>query len=112
MQTHGVPDFPEPGGSQQSFAAMQKLDPESPQFKHAVKVCQSFLPKTPPASPAEQEKVEAEALKFARCMQTHGMPNWPDPTSRGYMVAPAGAAASSPTYLHAAKSCKALLPMG
>jgi len=112
MQTHGVPQFPEPGGNVDSFAAMQKLDPNSPQFQKAEKSCQGLLPKTTPASPAEREKVEAEALKFAHCMQTHGMPSWPDPTSRGYMVAPVGAAAQSQSYLRAAKACKDLLPSG
>lgn len=112
MQTHGVPQFPEPGGSVDSFAAMQKLDPNSPQFQRAVKSCQALLPQTTPASPAEREKVEAEALKFAHCMQSHGMPNWPDPTSQGYMVAPVGAAAQSPAYLRAAKACKDLVPSG
>ncbi len=61
----------------------------------------------------ERAKVQTEALRFAKCMQTHGMVNWPDPTSNGgYMVAPVGAAAESPTYLKAAKICRPLLPSG
>lgn len=56
--------------------------------------------------------MQAEALRFARCMQTHGMPEWPDPMSGGYMVAPVGAAANAPAYLKAAKACGGLLPKG
>jgi hypothetical protein len=113
MQTHGVPDFPESGGNARADnAAMAKIEPGSPGYLAAAKACNADLPKGRPASPAEQAKVQAEALRFARCMQTHGMPEWPDPMSGGYMVAPVGAAANAPAYLKAAKACGGLLPKG
>jgi hypothetical protein len=116
MQSHGEPGYPEPGASSEAtISGFKKLDPNSPKFQSAGKACRHYLPTGAPASPAERAKVQTEALKFSHCMQTHGMPNWPDPLSdgRGYMVAPAaGAAAQSPTYLKAAKICQPLLPKG
>jgi len=115
MQSHGEPDYPEPGGNAEANAkSMLKLGPSSPHFLAAEKACKQLLPEGEQASPGEQARVEAEALKFANCMRTHGMANWPDPSSNGvgYMVAPAGAAATSPAYLKASKACKQLLPSG
>lgn len=113
MQTHGEPDYPEPGGNAQANAmAAARLDPTSPRFQGAEHSCQDDLPRGGAASPAEQEKVEAQALKYAHCMQTHGMPNWPDPSAGGYMVAPAGSEASSPVYLRAARACASSIPTG
>jgi hypothetical protein len=114
MQTHGEPNYPEPTGNfKATVRALDKLDPNSPKFQTAAKGCRNDLPTGGSASPAERAKVQTEALRFATCMQSHGMVNWPDPTSTGgYMVAPVGAAAESPTYLKAAKICAPLLPSG
>jgi hypothetical protein len=113
MQTHGEPGFPEPeGNGQTNINLLKKLDPSSPQFQTAQKACEQALSKGESASPGEREKVLAQALKFAQCMQAHGMSNWPDPSANGYMVAPVGSAAESPTYLKASKICKPLLPSG
>ena len=114
MRSHGVAGYPDPGGALQATgAAVKALDPNAPAFRRALATCQRYLPKGgPPASPAERAKVEQEALAFAHCMQTHGMPEWPDPTARGYMVAPVGAAATAPGYLRAQKACASLLPTG
>ena len=113
MQIHGEPDYPEPVGNPATNAhELGKLDPNSPRFQSAEYACRGHLPKGAPVSPRERAKVLTEALRFAHCMQTHGMPNWPEPSARGYMVAPVGAAADSPTYLKAAKICKPLLPNG
>jgi hypothetical protein len=114
MQTHGEPDYPEPGGSSRAtINALDKLDPNSPKFEDAARDCRRYLPTGGSSTPAERSKVLAEALQFAHCMQTHGLTTWPDPSSQfGYMVAPVGAAAKSPIYLKAAKICRPLLPRG
>ena len=114
MQTNGEPAYPEPGGnSKATVSALEKLNPNSATFQNAAKACRKYLPIGSPASPAERAKVQGEALKFAKCMQSHGMPSWPDPLPNGgYMVAPVGAAAHAPAYLKAAKICKPLLPAG
>jgi hypothetical protein len=114
MQSHGEPEYPEPeGNSEATINTLDKLDPNSPKFQTAAKGRRRYLPPGGSSTLAERAEVQTEALKFAKCMQTHGMPSWPDPSrSGGYMVAPAGAAAESPTYLKAAKICRPLLPSG
>jgi len=110
MQTHGEPDYPSVPYEHPS--AVAKIDQNSPQYLAATRACRNDLPKgAPTASPAEQAAIQAKALKFAHCMQTHGMPTWPDPsTNGGFQAALGGPAANSPVYLRALKTCKPLFP--
>jgi hypothetical protein len=52
---------------------------------------------------------EQRILAFARCLRSHGIPNFPDPTSQGQltleMVNAAGVDLHTPTVLTAAKTC-------
>jgi hypothetical protein len=52
------------------------------------------------------------AIEFAQCMRTHGVPNFPDPTSRGAVqIAPgSGINPQSPAFQSAQSSCQKLLP--
>ncbi len=79
MRTHGVANFPDPNSrGQVTF----NVDPNSTSFQAAQKACAKFSPgggRTP--SPAQQAKMLANALKFARCMRAHGLPDFPDPTT-------------------------------
>jgi hypothetical protein len=64
-----------------------------------------------PESPA----VAAAFLKFAGCMRTHGVPNFPDPSSQGggIQITPgSGLNPGSPAFKSAQAQCKKLLPGG
>jgi hypothetical protein len=63
-----------------------------------------------PPSPA----VTAAFLKFARCMRSHGVPNFPDPGSGGGIdISPgSGLDPASPAFQAAQRQCKKLLPGG
>jgi hypothetical protein len=63
-----------------------------------------------PQSPA----VASAFLKFANCMRSHGVPNFPDPGSgRGIDISPgSGIDPASPAYQSAQSGCKKLLPGG
>jgi len=82
MRANGVSNFPDPsGGGIQVTPAISS----SPAFQTAQKVCNKYLPNDgqPPAtSPADRQK----AVAFAKCMRTHGEPDFPDPT----LSAPSG----------------------
>ena len=56
----------------------------------------------------------ATALKFAACMRSHGVPNFPDPTATGGIQIQAGSGVDpqSPSFQSAQKSCFKLLPGG
>jgi hypothetical protein len=54
-----------------------------------------------------------DGLSFARCMRSHGVPNFPDPTSGGGFDLNniAGLSSSSPAFEAAQRACKNLLPV-
>jgi hypothetical protein len=83
MRSHGISDFPDPnaqGEIQLTATAGSDLTPDSTQFKAADRACRALLPS--PASPAQQRKDFGQALKFAKCMRSHGIP-MPDPSPPG-----------------------------
>jgi hypothetical protein len=95
MRSHGVPDYPDPGGqgslSASKAAARGELNSSSPQFQAGRRECGGFLPAARPASPAQQAAVTAKAVRFAGCMRAHGAPGFPDPgTSPGGGKSPGG----------------------
>jgi len=87
MRSHGVPSFPDPGPSGGlQIGPGSGINPESPAFQSAQQACARFGPKGG-GPPAMSESQRLAALAFAKCMRTHGQPNFPDPS----FTAPAGA---------------------
>lgn len=118
MRTHGVSDFPDPTASPGGGAAIQinggpgsDLDRNNPTFMAAKRSCESLLPgageQSPPASP---EKIAAE-VKWAQCIRSHGLPNFPDPDGEGAFDSgkfdPGSAA-----FEVASNACRSLQPAG
>jgi hypothetical protein len=116
MRSHGVPNFPDPNGQGViTFGSGNGIDPSSPQFESAQKACQKLMPKHAPPSPAQQAKMQAQALKFSACMRSHGVPKFPDPTFSGGGVqmkidSSSGLDPSSPQFQSAQKACQVNLP--
>lgn len=128
MRTHGVPEFPEPSeghillhGSDHNGHATG-VNPRSAQFQAASKACAKLSPKGgKPPSPAEQARLQEQALKFSQCMRTHGVPNFPDPqfSSSGAGIGiriggkqggPSRIDPSSPQFQAAQKACQSIMP--
>ncbi len=64
-----------------------------------------------------QEQLHQDALRFARCMRSHGVSNFPDPTSPGadkeFLLGQIpGVNRQSPAFQSAQTACKHLLPGG
>ncbi len=83
MRSHGVPNFPDPGANG-SFPGAQALgnigiDTNSPTYQAAQKACRSLLPAGQQPSSQQVQQAEQDALKFAQCVRSHGVPNFPDP---------------------------------
>jgi hypothetical protein len=74
-----VPNFPDPSpGAPLSIPS--DVDPQSPAFISAQAACAKLLPGAASSgSPSEDQRLQLVAI--ARCMRTHGVPGFPDPTS-------------------------------
>jgi hypothetical protein len=110
MRSDGVPRFPDPNSTGQ-LDASSVANLNSPQGRKAQEICRSLAPRgssqsTQGGSLTPQQ--QAQLLKFARCMRTHGLPNFHDPTSSGLTLS--GIDPNSPRFQAAQKVCRSLLP--
>ena len=82
MRSHRVPNFPDPDRSG-GFAKNQltQLAAGNPQFQVAQRACQHLLPNHVEAGPthAEVQQALSGMVRFAACIRSHGVRNWPDP---------------------------------
>ena len=114
MRTHGVSDFPDPvvtstpGQTKIAIRAVAK-DNGTTQFQAAQQACQHLLPGPQSQSPAQRQAHERALLAFARCLRSHGLPNFPDPNGQGQltteMIHAAGIDLHAPNVLPAARAC-------
>lgn len=113
MRSSGVPDFPDPqrfvGGNVK--LTIHQLDSGSPRFRAALSACTRLLPSRGGSQEtAQQTRTRiADGLSFARCMRSHGVTHFPDPTGQGEltveMVKAAGIDIHSPAVLRVVQTC-------
>lgn len=112
MRSHGVTNFPDPvnGNIRLKVRKGSGLDPNSPQFKAAAKACKSLAPH---GSATNNGQVQARMLKFAQCMRSHGLTNFPDPKNGRLLIKRgSGIDPNSPQFGAAQQACRKLLPGG
>jgi hypothetical protein len=121
MRSHGVPNFPDPRAGA-GLVIPSNINASSPVFVSAQQECNKVVP-TPagPGSPSLEGR-KLELLNVARCIRTHGVPNFPDPTTKPSPPAGGGNAIGgggvflvipnppSPTLKHAEQACGFRLP--
>ena len=91
------------------------LDPSTPRFQAAEKACQSLVPVPPQGQRTQQQaQQQAQALQYAQCMRTHGVPTFPDPDfSHGITFSDNGSYdPNSPSFQAANHACGSLLSGG
>jgi hypothetical protein len=117
MRSHGVPTFPDPGGTGQIRLDPRKLaesgiDVDSPRFKRAARACLRLQPKGAGSTARQPTAAQQQAmLRFARCMRSHGVPNFPDPQPGGALdLAQKVAAPNSPQFKAAEHICRNFVP--
>ena len=117
MRSHGEPNFPDPNAQGVlSISSSSGIDPSTPQFQSAQRACSKYLPNGgQPPSPAQQAKMQQQALRFSACMRSHGVPNFPDPQfgngKIGIRIGPgSGIDPRSPQFQAAQKACQSELP--
>ncbi len=117
MRSHGLPDYPDPqisssGGQVQVKISPGSLNPNSPAFKSADKACHELLPNggAPGAAGANSAQERAQRLKFAVCMRSLGVPNFPDPDHDGAFDLPSGINLQAPQFQRAMQACTKARP--
>ncbi len=113
MRSHGVPNFPDPSSrgddKRAVVSALQAIT--NSQAQAAQTACMHINGGSPGTGQdvAESQAHTAAIQAFARCVRSHGLPNFPDPTSRGQltpqMVASAGIDLHQPSVLKAGLAC-------
>jgi hypothetical protein len=113
MRAHGVPDFPDPVDGHLSLTVRKgtDLDPADPAFKSAQRACRKLAPAGLGSGGAQSTGQQSQLLKFVRCMRSHGVKDFPDPSSGGAVVMQ-GIDPQSPQFQSAMQSCRKLLPAG
>ena len=117
MRNHGVSNFPDPvvktsaGGSSVSIGINPSISGQ-PAFNSAQKACQHIIGNPgngPGDSPAQRQAKTQALIAFARCLRSHGFPNFPDPDATGQlsaeMITKAGINFHTPALLTAGKRC-------
>ena len=115
MRTHGISDYPDPVGDKIELHGSpgSDLNPDSPQFVAANKACQALQPGGGKGGGKADPKAQAQALKYASCMRSHGVPNFPDPVfSNGGIQFKIDADPNSAQFQAAQKACQSLQPIG
>jgi len=81
VRSHGVPTFPDPNSAGEfNKTALARLAANNSQFQAASSTCAHLLPSGGGPTAAEVRQEWNGMASFARCIRSHGVPNWPDPT--------------------------------
>ena len=111
MRAHGISDFPDPTiGSNGLPSWTSSTNRPPPAYKTAQQACKNGLPDLLGTS-AEKAAANAAALKYATCMRSNGVPNFPDPNGQGLIQiknATGTLEPSSPQFQKAEAACKSL----
>jgi hypothetical protein len=116
IRANGVPNWPDPNSSgvfDKSKLTPQQLGASNSHVRAAQTACQHLLPNVGSGpSPAQVQQMRAQALRFSRCMRSHGVPSFPDPDSSGRIPDPAtvGIDQGSPKFEAGNQACRKYRP--
>jgi hypothetical protein len=105
MRAHGVPNFPDPGPNGFDLSG---IDTQTPAFQSAHHACTPLQPAGSADGPPASDSERLAAINNAKCMRSHGVPNFPDPkflASGGNTVSLDGLNPQSPAFKHAQAAC-------
>jgi hypothetical protein len=107
VRQHGVSTMPDP---QDGHFLMPGSVTSNPNWPSAVQACQHFLPGGTLGGNSSGNS--SALLTYSHCMQTHGVPQYPDPAANGAIDMPKSIDPNSPTVQEAEQECKSDLPSG
>jgi hypothetical protein len=113
MRSNGAPNFPDPqrlaGGNLK--LTLHRLGSSTPHFQAALSACDHLLPNRGGSQETAQQLRTrlADELSFAKCMRSHGVARFPDPTAQGdlsvEMVKAQGIDVHAPAVLRVVQMC-------
>lgn len=116
MRSHGVPNFPDPGSDGGLLHAISAagINTRSTAYLTALQACKKYTP-AGNVSPGQSAAQSANGLKFSQCMRSHGVPNFPDPSTGptgGQVINLHGSGIdpSSPAFQAAKEACQKTVP--
>jgi hypothetical protein len=119
MRSNGVPNFPDSAISDSNgrleMDIPSGLDTNSSQFQSAMQTCRKDLPDGGGSGNGSSSGSNTQAvIKFANCMRSHGVPNFPEPNAQGQelITGSSGLNPNSPQFQSAMQACQSLLPAG
>jgi hypothetical protein len=85
MRSHGVPKYPDPDSRNELAnglpkVSLQQLEVSSSQYQAAQNDCAHLLPNGGQQTQTQSQQDLNAMRRYARCMRSHGVPTWPDPT--------------------------------
>jgi hypothetical protein len=120
MRSHGEPGFPDPdsqGGFDKTAVVRTFRQTSNSVVLSASRACQHLMPQglgpqRPQLSASQQQQLQADVLKAAKCIRSHGVPNFPDPTvdSYGHINVGGGVNPESPQVKAALQACQHFVP--
>jgi hypothetical protein len=123
MRAHGLTNFPDPSSGPGGGVSLVPagIDTSAPAFKRAISACNRLLPGLGSHRGPSAQAI-SQLLQFSRCMRSHGVTGFPDPTTRpplspagyslvvrrggAYLAVPAAISTSSPGYKRARSACR------
>lgn len=119
MRSHGVPDYPGPDSSGQlpKIGSGQQVGVSDSRLTAAQGACQALWPYQAPTQAQLRQQLTGD-LKFAQCMRSHGLPDFPDPTTVDgqpefvISISRDGFDPHSPQVLAKVRVCERVLPPG
>lgn len=83
MRLHGVRNYPDPTRTGPPKTSAQQLGVSSSRFQAAQRACQHLFPNSNSGGMSQAQKQQAlrSYRNFTRCMRSHGVGNWPEPTT-------------------------------
>jgi hypothetical protein len=82
MRSHGMPNYPDPGGNGQlPKETAQQLGVSNSVLQAGQVACANLQPNySSGSSQTKEQQVLANGVRLAECMRSDGVPNFPDPT--------------------------------
>ena len=114
MRSHGIPNFPDPNSSGQiPKQEIVQLGVSTSVLQTAQQACQRLWPYHGLTQAQERQQLTSD-LKFAQCMRSHGVPDFPDPTSSAggaeFVISLSRVGMTEPQLLVKAHECQHVLP--